>query len=232
MPARESQMQQCVGAVAMVAAEQQILAQPDQRIDPDGDVGAAQNRERLDGRAGSTKDGHAERGQRLQHHASARLALLCLDRRDDARCLRAADQIELVDITPEALRRRLAHGNVYAPERIDAALSNYFRQGNLTALRELALLWLADQVDANQGANRDRSVAHGSMSHGNLASRGPQPLLCLVNPSGKKPELRVFRNEYSRTGRFADPSLAEHDALAASDQGIADARPFLERDST
>ena len=62
--------------------------------------------------------------------------------------VRAADQIELVDITPEALRRRLSHGNVYAPERVDAALSNYFRRGNLTALRELALLWLADQVDA------------------------------------------------------------------------------------
>ena len=62
--------------------------------------------------------------------------------------VRAADQIELVDITPEALRRRLSHGNVYAAERVDAALSNYFRPGNLTALRELALLWLADQVDA------------------------------------------------------------------------------------
>ncbi len=62
--------------------------------------------------------------------------------------VRSADQIELVDITPEALRRRLSHGNVYQPDRIDAALSNYFRQGNLTALRELALLWLADQVDA------------------------------------------------------------------------------------
>lgn len=62
--------------------------------------------------------------------------------------VRHADQIELVDITPEALQRRLSHGNVYAPERVDAALSNYFRRGNLTALRELALLWLADQVDA------------------------------------------------------------------------------------
>ena len=62
--------------------------------------------------------------------------------------VRKADQIELIDITPEALRRRLAHGNVYPPERIDAALSNYFRTGNLTALREIALLWLADQVDA------------------------------------------------------------------------------------
>lgn len=62
--------------------------------------------------------------------------------------VRQAAQVELIDITPEALRRRLAHGNVYAPEKVDAALSNYFRSGNLTALRELALLWLADQVDA------------------------------------------------------------------------------------
>ncbi|MFB9375772.1 DUF4118 domain-containing protein [Kineococcus gynurae] len=61
--------------------------------------------------------------------------------------LRAADQVQLVDMTPEALQRRLSHGNVYAAEKIDAALSNYFRLGNLTALRELALLWLADRVD-------------------------------------------------------------------------------------
>src|SRR6201992_487370 len=61
--------------------------------------------------------------------------------------VRAAAQVELVDITPEALRRRLSHGNVYAAEKVNAALSNYFRRGNLTALRELALLWLADQVD-------------------------------------------------------------------------------------
>ena len=61
--------------------------------------------------------------------------------------VRAADQIELVDMTPEALRRRMAHGNIYAADRVDAALSNYFRPGNLSALRELALLWLADRVD-------------------------------------------------------------------------------------
>ncbi|MEU4392055.1 DUF4118 domain-containing protein [Kribbella sp. NPDC023855] len=64
------------------------------------------------------------------------------------RVVRAADQIELVDMTPEALRRRMAHGNVYAADKIDAALGNYFRVGNLSALRELALLWLADRVDA------------------------------------------------------------------------------------
>ncbi|MFJ2578915.1 sensor histidine kinase KdpD [Kitasatospora aureofaciens] len=61
--------------------------------------------------------------------------------------VRRADQIELVDMSPQALRRRLAHGNVYTPEKIDAALANYFRPGNLTALRELALLWTADRVD-------------------------------------------------------------------------------------
>ncbi len=64
------------------------------------------------------------------------------------RVVRAADQIELVDMAPEALRRRMAHGNVYAADKIDAALGNYFRVGNLSALRELALLWLADRVDA------------------------------------------------------------------------------------
>ncbi|MEU1917729.1 sensor histidine kinase [Streptomyces massasporeus] len=63
--------------------------------------------------------------------------------------VRRADQVELVDMTPEALRRRMAHGNVYQPDKVDAALSNYFRPGNLTALRELALLWVADRVDAH-----------------------------------------------------------------------------------
>lgn len=72
--------------------------------------------------------------------------------------VRAADQVELVDMTPEALRRRMAHGNIYPPEKIDAALTSYFRPGNLTALRELALLWLADRVE--EGLQRYR-VAHG-----------------------------------------------------------------------
>ncbi len=61
--------------------------------------------------------------------------------------VRRADQIELVDMSPQALRRRMAHGNIYTPDKVDAALANYFRPGNLTALRELALLWVADRVD-------------------------------------------------------------------------------------
>ena len=50
-------------------------------------------------------------------------------------------------MTPEALRRRMAHGNVYPAERVDASLANFFREGNLGALRELALMWVADRVD-------------------------------------------------------------------------------------
>ncbi|MFJ9247432.1 ATP-binding protein [Streptomyces sp. NPDC101776] len=61
--------------------------------------------------------------------------------------VRRAQQIELIDMPPEGLRRRMAHGNIYPPEKIDAALANYFRPGNLTALRQLALLWVADRVD-------------------------------------------------------------------------------------
>lgn len=72
--------------------------------------------------------------------------------------VRRAEQIELVDMTPEALRRRMAHGNVYAPEKVDAALAHYFRVGNLGALRELALMWTADRVDE---ALEDYREAHG-----------------------------------------------------------------------
>jgi two-component system sensor histidine kinase KdpD len=61
--------------------------------------------------------------------------------------VRTADNIQLVDMSPEALRRRMAHGNIYKADNIDASLTSYFRVGNLTALRELALLWLADRVD-------------------------------------------------------------------------------------
>lgn len=70
--------------------------------------------------------------------------------------VRSADQVHLVDQTPEALRRRMAHGNIYRGDRVDAALANYFRVGNLSALRELALMWVADQVDDGLQSYRDR----------------------------------------------------------------------------
>jgi two-component system sensor histidine kinase KdpD len=61
--------------------------------------------------------------------------------------LRQADQIELVDSSPEQLRRRMLHGNIYPKERASLALINFFRTDNLIALRELALRFLADEAD-------------------------------------------------------------------------------------
>lgn len=72
--------------------------------------------------------------------------------------VRRAEQIELVDIPPELLRQRLSAGNVYARDLVDAAMANYFRLGNLTALRELALLWLADRVEEGVAKYRE---SHG-----------------------------------------------------------------------
>lgn len=73
--------------------------------------------------------------------------------------VRRATQIELVDMEPEGLRRRMAHGNIYTPEKVDAALANCFRPGNLTALRQLALLWTADRVDeALQSYRAEHSI--------------------------------------------------------------------------
>ena len=74
--------------------------------------------------------------------------------------LRQADNVELVDLAPQSLRDRLTEGVVYPAARVDAALSNYFRLGNLTALRELALLWLADEVDsALQSYRAEKGIA-------------------------------------------------------------------------
>src|SRR5207253_10469693 len=76
--------------------------------------------------------------------------------------VRAADQIELVDMTPEALRRRLAHGNIVAPERVDATIQRLYRPGTLSALRELALLWVADRVEESLLRYMDAHAISGS----------------------------------------------------------------------
>ena len=97
---------------------------------------------------------------------------------------RRADQIELVDMTAEALRRRMVHGNVYPPDRIEAALTHYFRPGNLTALRELALLWVADR--AEEGLQRYRAE-HGIAAPWETRER------ILVGITGARGEEAVIR---------------------------------------
>ena len=74
--------------------------------------------------------------------------------------LRKADQIELVDSSPEQLRRRMLHGNIYPPEKVPKALTNFFREDNLMALRELALRFLADETEEELlGHLKDRQTS-------------------------------------------------------------------------
>lgn len=92
------------------------------------------------------------------HDVAERITGVRQDETVPDRVVRAADQMEVIDLTPQAIRDRLAAGVIYPAEQIDAAQSNYFRIGNLTALRELALLWLADEVDS---ALRKYRAQHG-----------------------------------------------------------------------
>jgi two-component system sensor histidine kinase KdpD len=92
-----------------------------------------------------------------------------------------ADEVVLIDLTPEALLDRLRAGKIYPPERIDAALNNFFRIENLAALREVALRQVAEEV----GAKRLTTELIGSREE-TLAADAPQAvgerLLALVEP--------------------------------------------------
>ncbi|HEY6378735.1 MAG TPA: hypothetical protein VI316_06110 [Candidatus Dormibacteraeota bacterium] len=68
------------------------------------------------------------------------------------RIVDAAEEIQFIDISPEALQKRMRHGNIYAPEKVDIALANFFRSGNLAALREIALRLLAQNMGRATGS--------------------------------------------------------------------------------
>jgi two-component system, OmpR family, sensor histidine kinase KdpD len=69
--------------------------------------------------------------------------------------LRIAEETVMVDLTPEALQNRMKRGDVYGKEKVEQALTNFFRRGNLIALRELALRQVAEQVDRSLSSYLD-----------------------------------------------------------------------------
>ncbi len=139
--------------------------------------------------------------------------------------VRAADQVEMVDMTPEALRRRMAHGNIYPPEKIDAALTNYFRSGNLAALRELALLWLADKVD--EGLQRYRTEHQIS---GAWEARERVVVALTGGPEGKTLIRRAARiAARSSGGDLLAVHVTKSDGLTGADPAsLADQRRLTE----
>jgi two-component system, OmpR family, sensor histidine kinase KdpD len=137
--------------------------------------------------------------------------------------VRAADQVELVDMTPEALRRRMAHGNIYPAEKIDAALTHYFRAGNLSALRELALLWLADKVD--EGLQRYRA-AHDI--HGTWEARERVVVALTGGPEGETLIRRAARiAARSSGGDLLAVHVTKSDGLTGADPAALGAQRRL-----
>jgi two-component system, OmpR family, sensor histidine kinase KdpD len=137
--------------------------------------------------------------------------------------VRAADQIELVDMAPEALRRRMAHGNIYAAEKIDAALANYFRPGNLAALRELALLWVADRVDDALEEYRER---HGITEHWETRER---VVVAITGaPSADALVRRAARIAQRAHGELLGVHVRSEDGLVGRDDTVDHQRRLLE----
>jgi two-component system sensor histidine kinase KdpD len=139
--------------------------------------------------------------------------------------VRSAEQVELVDMTPEALRRRMVHGNIYVPEKVDAALANYFRPGNLGALRELALLWVADRVDETLLRYRDE---HGIDDHWETRER---VVVALTGaPSGAQLVRRAARMAHRAHGDLLGVHVQSSDGRAEAPSGLLDEHRQLLQD--
>ncbi len=119
--------------------------------------------------------------------------------------VRSADQIELVDMSPEALRRRMAHGNIYPADKVDAALANYFRPGNLGALRVLALLWVADRVE---------EALQGYLADHNITDTWETRERVVVALTGAEGGSHLIRRAARLAGRLRGELLAVHVASA------------------
>ncbi|MFJ9844340.1 universal stress protein [Kitasatospora sp. NPDC101155] len=130
--------------------------------------------------------------------------------------VRRADQIELVDMSAEALRRRMAHGNIYPPERIDTALANFFRTGNLTALREIALLWAADRVE--------EALLRYRHDHGIQQPWGTRERVLVALSGGPEGDTLIRRAKRTASRGAGGEFLAVH---VTHDDGLASASPRL-----
>jgi two-component system sensor histidine kinase KdpD len=143
--------------------------------------------------------------------------------------LASADEVVLIDLTPESLIERLRAGKVYPPERVAGALNNFFRVENLSALREVALRQVAEEIEAKRAATggplrpshrRQERVIDGAAQQA-IAER----LLALVTPQPSAQ--RVVRRAWRSAQRLGaeldvlwvsghdDPTESEREQLAA-----------------
>lgn len=135
--------------------------------------------------------------------------------------VREAEEVVMVDVTPRALRNRVARGVVYDPEKADPALENFFKEPNLVALRELALRQAAHEVDVRQ-STRDRAP----MTRSELA-RAARPDRVLIYVTADPASAALIR----RGRRVADFIGAECYAICITRNGMLTGLPAQERDN-
>ena len=124
--------------------------------------------------------------------------------------VRAADEIELVDMSPHALRQRMRHGNVYPPDRATIALERFFTDTNLMALRDLSLRFVAGRVDQElEGIVSERGLQVGSVT---------ERVMALVDESAE------CRRALRRAASLASALHAPFLAIAVETPGVGASR--------
>jgi two-component system sensor histidine kinase KdpD len=115
--------------------------------------------------------------------------------------LREASEVTIVDITPRALVNRLKRGDIYKPEKVESALQNFFREGNLSALREIALREVAREVDDDVTSYRREKQIE------NHWATGDRVMVCL---SPTESSLRLLRRGWRIAQRLQADIVAVH----------------------
>jgi two-component system sensor histidine kinase KdpD len=115
--------------------------------------------------------------------------------------LREADEVTIIDITPRALINRLRRGDIYKPEKVESALDNFFREGNLSALREIALREVAREVDDDVSTYRRKKRIDAPWA------TGDRVMVCL---SPTISSLRLLRRGWRIAQRLQADIVAVH----------------------
>ena len=134
--------------------------------------------------------------------------------------LASADEVVIVDLTPQALIERLRAGKVYPPERVPAALNNFFRAENLAALREVALRQVAERVEAHRlpretNVRRDDRIAEQAAPQA-VGER----LLALITPEPRSQRIvrRAWRSAQRLGGELDLLWVSSSDRPAAAEE--------------
>lgn len=141
------------------------------------------------------------------------------------RILRLSNEIELIDISPKALRERMREGNIYAAEKVHQALNHFFKTGNLIALRELALREVADDVDERLESMERKNALRGPW-------RKQEIIFVCINLNVERERMirRGFRIAYRLKAEWYVLFVRENRSLTAEEEkNLQKARTLTER---